>query len=388
MRGKVKRGIALLLSLAMAFSLLSVAAWATGSEERETEENLRAAWDAQQSESAGKKEVQTQQVSETSEATKEARSSEAEVKETGEQSEQKETTAPVKSAKISVEEQATKKTASQQEDTACETMSSSSGVFVGQFEQFEDFPENTVPCAAVIDGTTYYVSTSISEDERAYIIGVLGNLLHENPKSGYSNPNWMVVYRLYNGEIVKLERVLDVLNPTIQISATPNAFSYVNGEFNVNSIPVTVSVFCHVKQKSKFTENELKNVEGLSLTVKKLKLLLDSDIVNFGKKGIFKKEVTEEYEKSIQISLGNSATYEYDIYLKDDYVPDQVTQYVSINGTITNEYGYECETASAKISIGNLDMQQKRRKGLCGRHRAVYGNCAVQMHNDCVGQWF
>ena len=151
MRGKVKRGIALLLSLAMAFSLLSVAAWATGSEERETEENLRAAWDAQQSESAGKKEVQTQQVSETSEATKEARSSEAEVKETGEQSEQKETTAPVKSAKISVEEQATKKTASQQEDTACETMSSSSGVFVGQFEQFEDFPENTVPCAAVID---------------------------------------------------------------------------------------------------------------------------------------------------------------------------------------------------------------------------------------------
>ena len=362
MRGKVKRGIALLLSLAMAFSLLSVAAWATGSEERETEENLRAAWDAQQSESAGKKEVQTQQVSETSEATKEARSSEAEVKETGEQSEQKETTAPVKSAKISVEEQATKKTASQQEDTACETMSSSSGVFVGQFEQFEDFPENTVPCAAVIDGTTYYVSTSISEDERAYIIGVLGNLLHENPKSGYSNPNWMVVYRLYNGEIVKLERVLDVLNPTIQISATPNAFSYVNGEFNVNSIPVTVSVFCHVKQKSKFTENELKNVEGLSLTVKKLKLLLDSDIVNFGKKGIFKKEVTEEYEKSIQISLGNSATYEYDIYLKDDYVPDQVTQYVSINGTITNEYGYECETASAKISIGNLDMQQKKAK--------------------------
>ena len=190
MRGKVKRGIALLLSLAMAFSLLSVAAWATGSEERETEENLRAAWDAQQSESADKEEVQTEQVSETSEATKEARSSEAEVKETGEQSEQKETTAPVKSAKISVEEQATKKTASQQEDTACETMSSSSGVFVGQFE---DFAENTVPYAAVIDGTTYYVSTSISEDERAHIIGVLGNLLLENPKSGYSNPNWMVV---------------------------------------------------------------------------------------------------------------------------------------------------------------------------------------------------
>lgn len=67
MRGKVKRGIALLLSLAMAFSLLSVAAWATGSEERETEENLRAAWDAQQSESAGKKEVQTQQDSNAAE---------------------------------------------------------------------------------------------------------------------------------------------------------------------------------------------------------------------------------------------------------------------------------------------------------------------------------
>ena len=67
MRGKVKRGIALLLSLAMAFSLLSVAAWATGSEERETEENLRAAWDAQQSESAGKEEVQTQQDSNAAE---------------------------------------------------------------------------------------------------------------------------------------------------------------------------------------------------------------------------------------------------------------------------------------------------------------------------------
>ena len=67
MRGKVKRGIALLLSLAMAFSLLSVAAWATGSEERETEENLRVAWDAQQSESAGKKEVQTQQDSNAAE---------------------------------------------------------------------------------------------------------------------------------------------------------------------------------------------------------------------------------------------------------------------------------------------------------------------------------
>ena len=173
------------------------------------------------------------------------------------------------------------------------------------------------------------------------------------------NKDFKVVYKLENGKITKFARLSSILVPAIKISATPDTFIYENGTYKNEKISLNIQLYLKLDKDCPFNRYELSGVQGLSITVSQINYSVDSDILNFGKSGLlFKRTITEQYDKKVEVSYGHDICIEHDVYVDNEVVPDKVNTIVNISGTIYNNMGEQIEVGGASITVGNIDLQK------------------------------
>lgn len=169
------------------------------------------------------------------------------------------------------------------------------------------------------------------------------------------NSNCKTVTAILIGDkIQQLDCVVDIVEPKVMLSLEQSLLSYQDKAFDKTQMDVKVSLTCGAKLP--YQDSDLKGTEAENVSVNFSGYTLKvPDGLEFH--SLFSKPTEISSKKSDIVKFGETKDYKHTIYVKEDYVPDQVNQ--SLNITVTATSNEQLTADSAKLAVANIDKQKK-----------------------------
>lgn len=171
-----------------------------------------------------------------------------------------------------------------------------------------------------------------------------------------------VVFSINDGKIAMIRSIYDVLCPKIKLTASPDSFVYKNGEYNQETLSLSIKISCAVSPQSPFSSASLSAIDGLSINLKEFELTCGSDLINFGTSGaVFKRNVSSIQKKGIDIAYGKDASFQCTVYINEELIPSAVTTKVDISSkVILDGKTDDIISNTVYVTVGNLDLQKQQ----------------------------
>ncbi len=156
---------------------------------------------------------------------------------------------------------------------------------------------------------------------------------------------------LTDNKISQIESVMDIVEPKVRIVPSKTKLIYQNGTFDEKFIVASVELYCGAK--SPYKNSDIKGTEAENISVQ----FSDYEITILGDGLSFKNGKTSMIEtENNLIKMGESKTKEIKIYVNNDYIPNKINNSLSLK--VTTMSGSIRKSASCKLSVCNLDLQQ------------------------------
>lgn len=199
-----------------------------------------------------------------------------------------------------------------------------------------------------IDDKSYSVSDNFEINTAADIIN------HHECKT--------VIVMLVNGEIDKMDDITEAVYPQIKLSTDVKSLTYLNGKIDTNKFDGRVDISCVVKEPYDLTGLEdMVDKELVSVSLDKVRLETFGYGLYFEKGGWFSSnKTTVDIPANVTLSVGESKVYPFEVYVEDDYKPENVTQSLSMQCSISDKGKEYADIMN--ISVGNVDLQEEQQE--------------------------
>lgn len=218
------------------------------------------------------------------------------------------------------------------------------GSFVGSLKGY-----TTSNRTAILDDSEITVSSEIEDED---VTELLAN-----------HTTRLVAVTIENGVITQITAAENILKPTIEIQPEVSDIIYENSKFSKKKFDMDLVIKCDVKKPYQLDQVLSAAGESNGLAVQISKVTLDSWFADSGsipyylKDGFFdSKDISYEKEMSLSLGLGQTQTISLTAYLKDDYIPENVS-----NATMfTAQLNDDAKTQVNKtVNIANMDKAKK-----------------------------
>lgn len=221
--------------------------------------------------------------------------------------------------------------------------------------------------------------------------------------------NKTVAACLENGEVTRIDPVSEAMYAKITVSSDVKNINYQDEKMEMDTIPAKVEV--EAVARKPYDLNVLKQVQdpNCSLYVDSVHLNSSKGSFQLEKEGwLTPGEMSTDLEIQTSLKPGEKKEVSFEIYVADSYVPEDVTDKVTIYGTASVN---EESKSNFSISIGNLDLQRAQeaakkaqresgkalaeaKKGLDGLQTVTdpamanyFSNAELKKINQCVNTW-
>ena len=221
--------------------------------------------------------------------------------------------------------------------------------------------------------------------------------------------NKTVAACLKNGEVTRIDPISEAMYAKITVSSDVKNINYQDEKMEMDTIPAKVEV--EAAARKPYDLNVLKQVQNPNCSLYVDSVHLDSSKGSFQleKEGwLTPGEMSTDLEIQTSLKPGEKKEVPFEIYVVDSYVPEDVTDKVTIYGTASVN---EESKSNFSISIGNLDLQRAQeaakkaqresgkaiaeaKKGLQGLQTVTdpalanyFSNSELKKINQCVNTW-
>ena len=232
--------------------------------------------------------------------------------------------------------------------------------FVGELKAI-DTENKTI----TIDKTKYDVSNNFPFDKAQNIL---------TRKTGKN-----VICTLYYDEITDIDALEDILELTAMILDDSEKMIYYNGHFAPESVDMSVRVMCEVRYP--YAAASLQGVDGIELSLKKIKVTLAGDGINLGKT-LFNNKVTEKEEKvNTTVKVNELRDFQFTVYADENYIPSVVNPEFSVNVSLDGNADIPCTL----YCMSNLDYQKQlaEKKKQENASQSAYSNAKKELEKLC-----
>ena len=220
----------------------------------------------------------------------------------------------------------------------------SNGSYVGTLKGYD-----TSNRTAVVDDRELGVSSKIEDTE---VTDLLAN-----------HTTRLVAVELKDGVIVKICAAEEILKPTIEIQPEISEIVYENSKFSTKKFDIDLVIKCDVKSSYQLSQVMAAAGENSGLAAAISKVKLDSTFAGSGeipyylKEGAFdSKKISYEEELDISLGLGETKKISLKAYLKDDYIPENVSNATMLTAQLNDDSSL---SARKTINIANMDKAEK-----------------------------
>ena len=221
--------------------------------------------------------------------------------------------------------------------------------------------------------------------------------------------NKTVAACLEDGEVTRIDPVSEAMYAKITVFSDVKNINYQDEKMEMDTIPAKVEV--EAVARKPYDLNVLKQVQdpNCSLYVDSVHLNSSKGSFQLEKEGwLTPGEMSTDLEIQTSLKPGEKKEVSFEIYVADSYVPEDVTDQVTIYGTASVN---EESKSNFSISIGNLDLQRAQeaakkaqresgkalaeaKKGLDGLQTVTdpamanyFSNAELKKINQCVNTW-
>ena len=218
------------------------------------------------------------------------------------------------------------------------------GSFVGTLRGY-----TTSNRTATLDNREITVSSEIEDED---VINLLAN-----------HTTRLVAVTLENGVITQITAAENILKPTIEIQPEVSEIVYEHSKFSKKKFDLNLVIKCDVKYPYSLEQVLSAAGEDSGLAVQISKVTLDSQFADSGsipyylKDGIFdSKDVSYEKEPNLSLALGETQTISLTAYLKDDYIPENVSNATTFTAQLNDD---ATTRVNKTVNIANMDKAKK-----------------------------
>ena len=218
------------------------------------------------------------------------------------------------------------------------------GSFVGTLRGY-----TTSNRTATLDNREITVSSEIEDED---VTSLLAN-----------HTTRLVAVTLENGVITQITAVENILKPTIEIQPEVSEIVYEHSKFSKKKFDLNLVIKCDVKYPYSLEQVLSAAGEDSGLAVQISKVTLDSQFADSGsipyylKDGIFdSKDVSYEKEPDLSLALGKTHTISLTAYLKDDYIPENVSNATMFTAQLNDD---ATTRVNKTVNIANMDKAKK-----------------------------
>ncbi len=219
-----------------------------------------------------------------------------------------------------------------------------SGNFVGTLKGY-----NTSSRKATLDDKKLTVSNEIDDKK---VTGLLAD-----------HTSRLVAVTIKKGVITQIMAAEDILKPTIEIQPEVSEIVYEDSKFSKKKFDLNLVIRCDVKKPYQLDQVLFAAGESSGLATKISKVTLDSKFVDSGsipyylKDGFFdSKDISYEKEMSLSLGLGQTQTISLTAYLKDDYIPENVSNATMFTAQLNDDATTQ---VNKTVNIANMDKAKK-----------------------------
>lgn len=173
----------------------------------------------------------------------------------------------------------------------------------------------------------------------------------------------LVAVTLENGVITQITAAENILKPTIEIQPEVSEIVYEHSKFSKKKFDLNLVIKCDVKYPYSLEQVLSAAGEDSGLAVQISKVTQDSQFADSGsipyylKDGIFdSKDVSYEKEPNLSLALGETQTISLTAYLKDDYIPENVSNATTFTAQLNDD---ATTRVNKTVNIANMDKAKK-----------------------------
>lgn len=218
------------------------------------------------------------------------------------------------------------------------------GSFVGSLKGY-----TTSNRTAILDDSEITVSSEIEDED---VTDLLAN-----------HTTCLVAVTIENGVITQITAAENILKPTIEIQPEVSDIIYENSKFSKKKFDMDLVIKCDVKKPYQLDQVLSAAGDSNGLAVQISKVTLDSWFADSGsipyylKDGLFdSKDISYEKEMSLSLGLGQTQTISLTAYLKDDYIPENVSNATMFTAQLNDDATTQ---VNKTVNIANMDKAKK-----------------------------